>query len=315
MYVNACDSASHAAAKSNLLFSRRQSIIVQDILQNNVPNNVPNSKCPVILVHGWKSSPHIWSRLIPRLEESGIEYHLFDHSKKNYSDSLLIADELGEFIADIQSWTGYSGAVDIVSHSLGTTITRYLLEVADTERRFKVRRFIGIGPVNRASTLAELFNDERYAPSILKTLTGVFVPKEFSAADDPLVQGVRFGGKLVANLSDATKRDDIDYRFIVAVNKTRNPDFFRLFEGKTWVFQGGNPENTPVLTYDGDGIVALCESALKGAGYSLLPKDLDYFSEKPGSYCHILLPTNREAIECVIGYLTADNVVSDDYFE
>ena len=284
-------------------------------MQNNVPNNVPNSKCPVILVHGWKSSPHIWSRLIPRLEESGIEYHLFDHSKKNYSDSLLIADELGEFIADIQSRTGYSGAVDIVSHSLGTTITRYLLEVADTERRFKVRRFIGIGPVNRASTLAELFNDERYAPSILKTLTGVFVPKEFSAADDPLVQGVRFGGKLVANLSDATKRDDIDYRFIVAVNKTRNPDFFRLFEGKTWVFQGGNPENTPVLTYDGDGIVALCESALKGAGYSLLPKDLNYFNEKPGSYCHILLPTNREAIECVIGYLTADNVVSDDYFE
>ena len=304
-----------AAAKSNLLFSRRQSIIVQDILQNNVPNNVPNSKCPVILVHGWKSSPHIWSRLIPRLEESGIEYHLFDHSKKYYSDSLLIADELGEFIADIQSRAGCPGAVDIVSHSLGTTITRYLLEVADTERRFKVRRFIGIGPVNRASTLAELFNDERYAPSILKTLTGVFVPKEFSAADDPLVQAVRFGGKLVANLSDATKRDDIDYRFIVAVNKTRNTDFFRLFEGKTWVFPDGNPENTPVLTYDGDGIVALCESALKGAGYSLLPKDTDHFNEKPGSYCHILLPTNREAIECVIGYLTADNAVSDDYFE
>lgn len=276
---------------------------------------MPKSKCPVILVHGWKSSPHIWSRLIPRLEESGIEYYLFDHSKKNYTDSLLIADELGEFIADIQSRTGYSGAVDIVSHSLGTTITRYLLEVADKERRFKVRRFIGIGPVNRASTLAELFNDERYAPSILKTLTGVFVPKEFSAADDILVQGVRFGGKLVANLSDATKRDDIDYRFIVAVNKTRNTDFFRLFEGKTWVFPDGNPENTPVLTYDGDGIVALCESALKGAGYSLLPKDTDHFREKPGSYCHILLPTNREAIECVIGYLTADNAVSDDYFE
>ena len=276
---------------------------------------MPKSKCPVILVHGWKSSPHIWSRLIPRLEESGIEYYLFDHSKKNYTDSLLIADELGEFIADIQSRTGYSGAVDIVSHSLGTTITRYLLEVADKERRFKVRRFIGIGPVNRASTLAELFNDERYAPSILKTLTGVFVPKEFSAAEDTLVQGVRFGGKLVANLSDATKRDDIDYRFIVAVNKTRNTDFFRLFEGKTWIFPDGNPENTPVLTYDGDGIVALCESALKGAGYSLLPKDADHFREKPGSYCHILLPTNREAIECVIGYLTADNAVSDDYFE
>ncbi|MBP5475860.1 MAG: alpha/beta fold hydrolase, partial [Methanomicrobium sp.] len=141
------------------------------------------SKRPVILVHGWKSSPRIWSRLIPRLEESGIEYYLFDHSKKNYSDPLLIADELGEFIADIQSRTGCSGAVDIVSHSLGTTITRYLLEVADTKRRFKVRRFIGIGPVNRASTLAELFNDDRYAPEIFRTLAGVFVPKEFSAAE------------------------------------------------------------------------------------------------------------------------------------
>ena len=64
-----------------------------------------------------------------------------------------------------------------------------------------------------------------------------------------------------------------------------------------------------------NGIVALCESALKGAGYSLLPKDTDYFSEKPGSYCHILLPTNREAIDCVVGYLTADNALSDNYFE
>ncbi len=288
---------------------------VQGNVEDNVQGNVRKNKCHVVLVHGWKSSPHIWSRLIPRLEESGIEYYLFDHSKKNYSDSLLIADELGEFIADIQSRAGCPGAVDIVSHSLGTTITRYLLEVADTKRQFKVRRFIGIGPVNRASTLAELFNDGRYAPEILKTLAGVFVPKEFSAADDVLVQGVRFGGKLVANLSDATKRDDINYRFIVAVNKTRNPDFFRLLEGKTWVFPDGNPANAPVLTYDGDGIVALCESALKGAGYSLLPKDADYFSEKPGSYCHILLPTNREAIDCVVGYLTADNAVSDNYFE
>ncbi len=288
---------------------------VQDNVEDNVQGNVRKNKCPVVLVHGWKSSPHIWSRLIPRLEESGIEYYLFDHSKKNYSDSLLIADELGEFIADIQSRAGCPGAVDIVSHSLGTTITRYLLEVADTKRQFKVRRFIGIGPVNRASTLAELFNDGRYAPEILKTLAGVFVPKEFSAADDVLVQGVRFGGKLVANLSDATKRDDIDYRFIVAVNKTRNPDFFRLLEGKTWVFPNRDPTGTPVLTYDGDGIVALCESALKDTGYSLLPKDADYFSEKPGSYCHILLPTNREAIDCVVGYLTADNAVSDNYFE
>ena len=273
-----------------------------------------NGKCPVILVHGWKSSPHVWSRLIPRLEESGIEYYLFDHSKKSYSDSLEIVEELGEFIDEIRARSGYAGAYDIVSHSLGTTIARYLLEVADTEKRFKVRRFIGIGPVNRASTLAELFNDERYAPSILKTLTGVFVPKEFSAAGDPLVQAVRFGGVLTSKISDDTKREDIDYRFIVAVNKTHNPDFFRLFEGKTWVFQGGNKANAPVLTYDGDGIVSLDESALKGAGYTLLPEDLGYFSEKPGSYCHILLPTNREAIECVIRYLTADSEVSENVF-
>ncbi len=284
----------------------------------NRNNIVKNSKYPVILVHGWKSSPRIWSRLIPRLEDAGIEYYLFDHSGKNYSDSLLIAEELGEFIAEIQKQRmpkENACAFDIVSHSMGTTITRYLLEVMDTERKFKVRRFIGIGPLNRASTLAELFNDDKYSSEIFRKLAGIFVPKEYSAADDALVQGVRFGGRLISKISDETKRNDIDYHFIVAVNKTHNADFFKLSDGKTWVYPNRDPAETPVMTYDGDGIVALCESYLKGAGYSLLPLNSDAFTKNPDSYCHMRLPRNSEAIDYVMKYLTSDIAVSENYFE
>jgi|GEM_PF-4490762 triacylglycerol esterase/lipase EstA (alpha/beta hydrolase family) len=65
---------------------------------------------------------------------------------------------LFQSISKVQDENGWSGPVDIVSHSMGTCIVRYLLEVIDgTEHSQKVRQLIGLDLPNNGSALAELF--------------------------------------------------------------------------------------------------------------------------------------------------------------
>ena len=91
---------------------------------------------PVILVHGWNSHPGIWKRLVVRLEEAGIPCKNFDHTGMQGSALPEIAESLRNFLREVRHESGWSGPVDIVCHSIGTCIVRYLLEVMDgTERK------------------------------------------------------------------------------------------------------------------------------------------------------------------------------------
>lgn len=95
---------------------------------------------PVILVHGWNSHPGVWNRLVPRLKAAHIPYIRFSHREMADKTLPYIAGALRDCIRQYQKETGYNGAVDIISHSVGTCITRYFLEVLDrTEQREHVR--------------------------------------------------------------------------------------------------------------------------------------------------------------------------------
>ena len=86
---------------------------------------------PVILVHGWNSHPGIWKKLVVHLEAAGIQYGSFDHSGMRDLSLPEISGALLEYIRTIRDENGWSGPADIVSHSMGTCIVRYLLEVTD----------------------------------------------------------------------------------------------------------------------------------------------------------------------------------------
>lgn len=261
-------------------------------------------QCPVILVHGWNSHPGIWNRLILHLSDASVTVWRFDHSTMDNTDIARRAAALKFYIRDMREESGYTGQVDIVCHSVGTCITRYLLEVMDgTEREEKVRQLIGLGPPNNGSVLAELFHDPLKGRDIINRLTGVFVPPGFDPSTDLIVQDVRPASAAMQKLRLAGTRDDITYRIIVTANPEGMPDFFPLFDGKTW---GINSDGGWQETWEGDGIVSHRESRLSGITLDIFPLGQDDTSQLPfpDQYCHINLPKNPVIIDRILHYLT-----------
>ena len=276
---------------------------------------VSRDPIPVLLVHGWNSHPGVWKKLIVHLDAAGIPYRRFDHTRLRGSPLPQTAASLDAYLREIREESGWTGPVDIVCHSLGTCIARYLLEVMDgAGRTHAVRQLIGLGPPNTGSALAELFNDPHYGAEIINRLTGVFVPKGFNPATDQLVQDVRPGSPVMHSLRTAGLRTDILYRIIVTTNPGDEPGFFPLFEGKTWEI-GDDGKYRPTL--EGDGVVAHRESLLPGISLDVLSaSDRGDQLPAPDQYCHINLPRNPVVIARIMLYLTnppAINLAGERY--
>ncbi|MFA7562285.1 MAG: alpha/beta fold hydrolase [Methanoculleus sp.] len=258
-------------------------------------------KPPVVLVHGWRSHPGIWNRLAPVLSDLKIPLWNFDHTALQNVGTETIALALRDYIHEKRVETGYAGPVDIVCHSMGTGIARYLLEVIDGGgREEEVRMLVGIGPPNNGSAMAELFNDPERSSVVIRSLQGVFVPEDYDPHEDTIVQEFRPRSKLIATLRAAGTRDDIAYRIILGANLTGTPAFFPVFDGRTWEIA---PDGSWQTTYAGDGIVPHSESFLSGAEMVVLPGDSSYLARNPEHYCHTLLPRNSETIARIRDYL------------
>ena len=262
---------------------------------------MPQKPIPVILVHGWKSHPGIWNRLTPRLDEEDIPFRSFDYTSLDGASMEEIAGALRAFVTSQREEQGYPAKIDVVCHSIGSCIARYLLEVMDgTTRHEQVRQLIAIGPPNNGSSLAELFCDPVSGPEITARLSGTFVPRNFDPAADVIVQACRPGSPTMAALRAAGIRPDITYRLICAENLARAPSFFPCFEGKTCELQPGGRWR---MTYAGDGIVPHTDSVLPGAALEILPADPAALETDAQQYCHIHLPRAPEVVDRVVDYL------------
>jgi triacylglycerol lipase len=254
---------------------------------------------PVILVHGWNSHPGVWNRLIPRLDAAHIPYSRFSHREMAHETLPNIAAALRNHVRQYRDETGYDGALDTVSHSLGTCITRYCLEVMDgKDRKERVRQLIGLGPPNNGSALALLFSDPDQGGAIISRLTGVFVPEGFDPEKDRMVRDVQPRSRVMAGLRTAGLRADIRYRIIVTGNPGGSPAFFPLFGGRTWELEG---DGSYRLTLEGDGVVAHSESRLPGVPLDVIIPGPE---QAPDLFCHISLPKNPAVIDRVMHYLT-----------
>lgn len=256
--------------------------------------------CPAVLVHGWKSGPGVWKTLISRLTEESVPYWNFDFTGMGNVHPGEISAALQQFIGEMRIRHAYEGPIDIISHSTGGFVVRYMLEVLDgSERSERVRQFIGLGSPNNGSSMAELFNDPVYGNEILHTLAGVFVPRRYDPSQDFIVQALRPGSETTAKLLAAGIRSDVRYRMIVTENRILQEEFFPPFQGKTWEFQNG----TWNISYAGDGVVPHVDSYLPGAGFDILPAEPFTGTIPPGLYCHTMLPGNPEIIDRIVTYL------------
>lgn len=255
---------------------------------------------PVVLVHGWKSHPGIWDPLVEALTGRSIPCWLFDHSWMRGTGLDMIAGSFQDFMRRKRDATGFSGPVDIICHSMGTGIARFLLEVIDgREQEERVGQLIALGPPNNGSSLAELFFNPSVSPRILRVLGGVFVPRRFNPPDDIIVTQFRPGSRVMGMLRSAGIREDLSYRMILTENRDTNPAFFPPFRGKTLVASRDGWETT----YAGDGIVPHVDSFLPGAGYDILPADPVSLRRSPDLYCHLHLPRNPEVIQRIVEYI------------
>jgi len=254
---------------------------------------------PVALVHGWKSHPGIWRDLITRLTNHGIPAWAFAYTDDHPE---TVATDLQRYIAGKRKESGYTGDIDIITHSMGTHITRYLLEVIDGGGKEEgVRQLIGIGPPNNGSSMAELFCDAVHGEEMINRLTGVFVPKGYIPDDDALVQEVRPKSPTMRKLKRAGLRDDISYQFILGENLTRSAAFFPVFGGRTPVYGEDGEWKT---TWSGDGVIPHTDSVIPGAGYEVVPSDPIRLAERPWRYCHTTLPKNPEVMDAILRHIT-----------
>jgi pimeloyl-ACP methyl ester carboxylesterase len=276
------------------------SFFYQSFLDYEMTIFLMQPRCPVVLVHGWKSHPGVWKPLIRRLEEESFACWNFSHSGLRDAGAEEIGCALMDFIHTMQEEHAYRGPVDLVCHSMGAAVARYTLEVMDRAScRIPARMLIGIGPPNNGSSMAELFNDPVHGPEILRQLTGTFVPKTYDPAEDRLVQEFRRTGPFVEVLRKAGLRRDVSYRVIVAGNPTATPEFFPLFGGQTWEYSPSGWQKT----VRGDGIVSHADSLIPGAKMAVLPADPTMLNDAPAEYCHLRLPGNPEVVEQVIRFL------------
>lgn len=269
------------------------------MIKNNPPHRIP-----ALLVHGWNSHPGIWNRLSPLLEQASIPIWKFDHTRMAGETIPDIAKAIGEYVRAMRDETGYTGKVDVVCHSVGTCIARYYLEVLDGSlRTAMVRQLVGLGPPNNGSAMAELFFDPVRGEEIINKLTGVFVPPGYDPSVDRIVHDVRPASPVMHSLRTAGIRQDITYRIIVTGNPGGIPDFFSLFEGRTWERDADGRYRT---TLEGDGLVPHRESALPGISLDIIQAGPENSADLPlpGQYCHINLPRNQVIMDRVLNYLT-----------
>ena len=243
-------------------------------------------KIPVILIHGWTGSPETWSELNPRLVDEGYPVLILDYEDINKDDPREVAQRLKLQIDDYKRNSHYDGKFDIVCHSMGGLVSRYYIEHLDGEEN--IRQWIGIAPATHGSALADAF-DWKLGPG------NWFINKLTGEARDQL----RTNSETVTNLKSDVSDDEIIYNVIVGVNSNKDPEFCHdlindIIGGKAELIEKytSYKSDTPVvfemngnrqhdMTYIGDGLVAVEQSKLHGAGlyyleglhHSELPKD------------------------------------------
>lgn len=251
---------------------------------------------PVILVHGWLGSEADWTNMEKTLDDAGLaknrDYFVFTYN--GYDDPRNATGKFQTFIEqtkdtlyNFSKFDGMEYARDdikftIVCHSMGAMVTRYYMEVEGGAGN--VAQWIGIGPVNHGSALANKIPDSLLF--LLNPLLG-----------RPAVLQLRTDSDTVKTLEAHHLAPGVTYRVIVGDNKNNHFGFgsdiatsnevnsfglpveiyYALVKGQSWASLPGcackplpaweEPRGCCYLTRLGDGAVANVQSWIDSADF------------------------------------------------
>ena len=254
---------------------------------------------PVVLVHGWQSSPEVWDALTPELEKAGIPYWNFKYEmgEEEFMEWHL-AGRLNQFIEEQRKACGYEvpyrGKFDIVCHSMGAIVTRYYTDIAGYDSR--VRQWIGIAPAHGGSALADL---QTMGPvfggtTLLQSLGSSIFGKA--------TQSLTTKTNVINYLKTASLRPSITYRVIAGWNPFHD---VRFGYGALYRTRAKAPNGTYYWTFNGDMAIATEQSYREGMGFECFP-DLSRgigLNEPGYHFDHVHIHHSRAVINRVMEYL------------
>jgi YVTN family beta-propeller protein len=265
---------------------------------------------PVVLVHGWRSSPVVWNNMTNRLQQEGFEVWNFDYERFNTFDPLVIAPNLSDFI-DTQrnnlTYNGqeYNGPIDIVCHSMGAIVSRYYMEDLNGGIHGKdVRQWIGIAPAHHGSAGADLFASIPVFSSniLLKNLKLVFLGRAVNE-----LTTYSFAVESLGPLSPTTK-----YRVIAGWNPNHSKDFGVGPLSATVAKRISGSGFPYYWTYSGDMIVATAQSYDPAMGFDAFPIGGILGNLPAHEFDHVHIHSSPTVIETVTRYLKDINKSSSN---
>lgn len=99
------------------------------------PTGAPSGKTPVIFVHGFAESPSTWDTAIAAFKAAGYTNGDIDgFSYDSNASAASMATKLAEEVDYVRQFSGQD-KVDIVSHSFGSMVSRYCIELAGCKNK------------------------------------------------------------------------------------------------------------------------------------------------------------------------------------
>jgi len=129
-------------------------VLVATACETIRPTGPPSAHTPVIFVHGWNANETMWDTAIARFKSAGytsgdITVLYYDSTKPAAEAAAALATEV-DFL---RSSTG-KAKVDIVSHSLGSMVTRYCIELGSCSG--KVSHWMSLAGADNGTSIALL---------------------------------------------------------------------------------------------------------------------------------------------------------------
>jgi triacylglycerol esterase/lipase EstA (alpha/beta hydrolase family) len=118
------------------------------------PTGTPSGNTPVVFVHGWNGDETLWNTAVEEFHAAG--YSTGDITVVYYDSSRPAAEAAATLAAEVDHLRDYTGQdkVDIVSHSYGSMVTRYCIELGGCAG--KVEHWMSLAGADNGTAIAAL---------------------------------------------------------------------------------------------------------------------------------------------------------------
>jgi triacylglycerol lipase len=116
------------------------------------PTGPPTGRTPVVFVHGWTADETMWETAVATFEAAG--YSPGDITVLYYDSSQPAATAAQTLAAEVDHLRSYTGRskVDIVSHSYGSMVTKYCIELGSCAN--KVSHWMSLAGADNGTAIA-----------------------------------------------------------------------------------------------------------------------------------------------------------------